>query len=143
MVLGTGIDIIQVSRVEKAILNGRHLFLKRVFTPREIEYCENKVHKYQHYAVRFAAKEASLKALGTGWQNGIEWTDIEVENTKSGKPKINLSGKAELIAREMTVINKLISLSHYNEYAVAQVIFESAKIFDVYNFNLNKDVNVK
>lgn len=115
-ILGTGIDIIEIKRIKKVIA-GNKAFLKRVFTAREIAYCEGKANKYQHYAVRFAAKEAILKALGS---KGIALIDISIRNTDSGKPEAVLSGKLKKMEKNIAV-----SLSHCNEYAVAQAIYSS------------------
>lgn len=113
-ILGTGIDIIEVKRIKKVIA-GNKAFLARVFTPGEIEYCEGKANKYQHYAVRFAAKEAVLKSLGS---KGIALKDIGIRNLDSGQPRAVLAGKLKKLEK-----NIVISLSHSNDYAVAQAIY--------------------
>ncbi len=115
-IIGTGIDIIETKRIKKVIA-GNKAFLKRVFTAREIAYCESKANKYQHYAVRFAAKEAILKALGS---KGIALIDISIKNLDSGKPEAVLSGQLHKLEK-----NIVVSLSHCNEYAVAQAIYSS------------------
>src|SRR2546423_14400401 len=91
---GIGTDIIECLRIAKMIERHGELFLGRVFTPHEIEYCSARKAATQHYAGRFAAKEAVLKALGTGWARGIHWQDIEVRNDVGGKPRIALGGGA-------------------------------------------------
>src|SRR5579864_8484485 len=98
MIVGLGVDIAEVNRVEAAI--GRHgaAFLQRVYTPREITYCEKRKNKFERYAARFAAKEAAMKALGTGWSLGVRWRDIEVTNAPGGKPTLNLEGVARQLA---------------------------------------------
>src|ERR1039458_3542940 len=94
MIYGIGTDIIEVSRIEKVM--GREIgFRDKIYTPGEIEYCETKKNKYQHYAARFSAKEAFLKAIGTGWRFGLRFADIDVYHDEYGKPLIRLSGKAE------------------------------------------------
>lgn len=124
MIQGIGIDIVEIERLRKAMKRGRERFVRRVFTNTEIDYCNNKL-KYQHFAVRFAAKEAFMKALGTGWQNGISWKDIETINNRLGKPNLNLFGKAKKLASEMKVRTIHVSLSYSENYAVAQVILEN------------------
>ncbi len=123
MILGTGIDIIEVARIEKAL--SRDIgFRDKIFTPVEIEYCESKKHKYENYAARFSAKEAMLKALGTGWRYGIRFADIEVWNDELGKPHIRLFGKAKELTGILSVSEIHVSLSHLKETATAIVIIE-------------------
>ena len=122
MIIKHGIDIVEVSRIQKAILKSDS-FLKKVFTQKEIEYCETKKQRrYQSYAARFAAKEALLKALGTGWSQGIAWTDIETLNDKFGKPDLFLYGKAKEIFESYGLGNISVSLSHTKEIAVGSVV---------------------
>src|ERR1700758_1611115 len=99
MIVGSGIDICEVDRIQTAIQSsyGRR-FVERVFTPLEIAYAESKANKFERYAARFAAKEAGMKALGTGWRGGLSWRDLEVANLPSGRPTLRLSGKAAEIA---------------------------------------------
>jgi holo-[acyl-carrier protein] synthase len=125
MIVGTGVDIVETGRIEEAI--GRHgnRFTKRLFTPAEIEYCEGFKNKAERYAARFAAKEAAFKALGTGWRAGVRWLDVEVTRLASGKPELRLTGAALERASAMRVARALVTLSHSDRYAVAQVIFES------------------
>lgn len=123
MIFGIGTDIIEVQRVGAVVAKGRD-FIERIFAQQEIEYCENKRHKNQHYAARFAAKEAFMKALGTGWSHGIGFNQIEVTHAASGQPEIILHGKALEIADEMEIVRIHISLSHLKEYAIATVILE-------------------
>ncbi|MBN1198199.1 MAG: holo-ACP synthase, partial [Bacteroidales bacterium] len=94
MIFGIGTDIIEVERIHK-VMERDIGFRKKIFTGKEIDYCESKKHKYQHYAARFSAKEAFLKAIGTGWRFGIRFADIEVTHDTLGKPGINLFGKAK------------------------------------------------
>ena len=125
MIVGTGVDIAEVDRIAAAI--GRHgeAFLRRVFTPSEIGYCERHRSKFERYAARFAAKEAAMKALGTGWRKGVRWVDIEVAREPSGKPTLRLSGEAKKFADALNVKNIALSLTHSGNTAFAQVIFES------------------
>src|ERR1035437_7637538 len=93
MIIGTGIDITDIEGIKTSFEQNKR-FVYRVFTAYEIEYCESKPFKYQHYSGRFAAKEAMMKALGTGWNNGISWKQIEVINNSNGKPEIVLHKEA-------------------------------------------------
>ena len=95
------------------------VFLQRVFTRREIEYCSSRKAATQHYAGRWAAKEAVLKVLGTGWARGIQWTDLEIQNEVSGAPVMKLSGKAAEIAKERGIQEVMVSISHCRAYATA------------------------
>ncbi len=92
-VIGVGTDIVEVLRIAQMIERHGELFLNRVFTPREIEYCSARRAATQHYAGRWAAKEAILKALGTGWARGIQWRDMEIRNDGAGKPSVALGGE--------------------------------------------------
>ena len=122
MVIGTGIDIVEIKRIEKALQ--KEAFAQRFFAQAEIAYCEaRKNAKYQSYAARFAGKEAFVKALGTGFRTG-ELTEISIENDELGCPQIILAGKYLEIANEKGVGKVHISLSHSQEYAVAQVVLE-------------------
>ena len=123
MIFGIGTDIIEVDRVEKMVARGRK-HLETIFTEREMEYCEIKVRKFEHYAARFAAKEAVLKALGTGWRDGLAFSDIEILNDDLGKPKISLQGKVKAFFDEQQIKQVSISLSHTKENAIAVVILE-------------------
>ena len=125
MIFGIGIDIIEVARIEKQISGESISFVKKVFTPKEIEYCEKKIkNKAQNYAARFAAKEAFFKAIGTGLRDGLSWKDIEIENDPQGKPDIVLTGKSKQWVADHQIRNIHISLSHLKELAVAIVIME-------------------
>jgi holo-[acyl-carrier protein] synthase len=126
MVLAHGIDMVQCSRVAEAIKkHGRH-FLDRVFTPTELDYCLGKKRRIEHLAGRFAAKEAVLKVLGTGWTSGINWTDVEIKNDPSGQPRASLSGRCREIAEEIGLGNIFVSISHIGTHAVASAIGTSA-----------------
>ncbi len=120
--IGIGTDIIEVARIGEMIEKHDELFLRRVYTPLEIEYCGGRKSALQHYAGRWAAKEAALKALGTGWSRGIKWTDMEVSNLMGGKPELRIHGVASEIATEMGIQEMQISISHCQSYAVAYVI---------------------
>jgi len=125
MIVGLGIDIAEIDRIEAAITRHGAPFLERLFTPREVAYCESHKGKYERYAARFAAKEAAMKALGTGWSRGVRWRDIEVTREPSGKPTLRLEGVAAQIAQRMGVRNISLSITHSGNLALAEVIFES------------------
>jgi holo-[acyl-carrier protein] synthase len=122
MIVGIGIDIIEISRVEEAIKRNGERFLERVFTQGERAYCEARKLSAMHYAGRFAAKEAAFKALGTGWSGNIRWTDVEVENNDSGAPCLKLHGAALERFQALGATHTHISISHSRDYAVANVI---------------------
>jgi len=122
MILGTGIDIVNIERIEKMMARWGDLFLGRVFTEREIVRCQKRNRPSECFAVRFAAKEAFLKALGEGLRNGIQWIDIEVENDSLGKPLLSLHRKAKKAFETRQIIKALLTLSHERPYAVAHVI---------------------
>ena len=124
MIVGIGIDISEPHRLEEAVGRYGRRFLERVFTPREIAYCESKRNKWERYAARFAAKEAAFKALGTGWRRGVRWQEAEVVNQPSGKPTLELTGKAREFAHRLGVQAISLSLTHSTQFALAQVIFE-------------------
>jgi len=121
MIFGHGVDIVDVKRIKKAV-EGNQRFLSRVFTETEIAYCNGRKECYASFAARFAAKEAFLKALGTGLTHGINLTDIEVNVRSGGEPCINLYNKAKdcFTERQFTQIN--LSMSHTNQQAIASVI---------------------
>jgi len=125
LIVGLGVDIAEVQRVQTAIERRGAPFLRRVYTPNEIEYCERFKNKFERYAGRFAAKEAAMKALGTGWSRGVRWVDIEVVREASGRPTIVLAGEASKIADRLGVKRISLSITHTKEQALAQVIFES------------------
>jgi holo-[acyl-carrier protein] synthase len=126
MIVGTGIDICEVHRIKQALSSAHGDRLKeRVFTPREIAYAERKANPFERFAARFAAKEAGMKALGTGWRGGIAWCDFEVSNLPSGRPTLLLHGKAKEIAARLGALNIALSLTHTSEQAMAMVILES------------------
>ncbi len=121
-ILGIGTDIVETLRIAQMIERHGELFLGRVFTPHEIEYCSVRKAATQHYAGRWAAKEAVLKALGTGWSRGINWRDIEVRNELGGRPHIVLDGGALDVSRRLGIQEVLISISHCRNYATAYAL---------------------
>ena len=125
MIVGMGVDIAEVDRIEAAILRHGQPFLERVFTEAERAYCERFKNKYERYAGRFAAKEAAMKALGTGWRRGVRWVDFEVVREAAGRPTILLDGVAKQIALQLGVRRISLSITHTAAVALAQVIFES------------------
>lgn len=125
MIVGTGIDIAEVPRVASAIARFGHRFLQRVYTESEICYCESKANRVERYAARFAAKEAAMKALGTGWNHGVRWRDVEVCRRPGGRPTIVFHGKAAEFAARIGAAHIALSLSHTAEQAIAQVILEN------------------
>ncbi|HTZ99256.1 MAG TPA: holo-ACP synthase [Candidatus Aquilonibacter sp.] len=125
MIVGLGLDIAEINRIEAAITRHGAPFLERLFTPREVAYCEKHKGRYERYAARFAAKEAAMKALGTGWSQCVRWRDIEVTREPSGKPTLRLEGAAAEIARRLGVKNISLTITHSGNLALAQVIFES------------------
>lgn len=122
MIVGTGIDIVEVFRIKDAINKWGANFLTKVFTDREIKYSTSKRFAPQHFAARFAAKEAVLKAFGVGRQFPLNWTHIEVFNDKEGKPIISFSGDALKLKKQKKVDEVVVSMSHSKNYAVANVI---------------------
>ncbi len=125
MIVGTGIDITEVARIEASISRFGRRFLERVFTPDEIRYCESKANKAERYAARFAAKEAAMKAIGTGWRLGVTWQDIEVRRAPGGRPTIALRGKAAGFFARLGGARAHLSLTHTGQFAMAQVLLES------------------
>ncbi len=121
MVKGIGVDIIEIARIRRSIDQSGDLFLDKVFTSREIAYCKARANAYQHYAARFAAKEAVSKALSTGWTGEFRWKDVEVMNEPSGQPRIAFSGK---LGETLSGISVFLSLSHSDSHVVAMVVIE-------------------
>jgi len=124
MIVATGIDLVEIARVQEALETHGERFRNRVFTEAETDYCERQARRFASYAARFAAKEAAMKALGTGWAGGVRWRDIEVTTNDSGAPAIGLSGRALEILAALGAQKVHVSLSHSDELAIAQVIFE-------------------
>lgn len=124
--MGSGVDLCEVARITKALESEHGQRLKeRVYTAREIAYAERRVNRYERFAARFAAKEAGMKALGTGWRGGVSWHDLEVVNLPSGRPTLLLHGRAAEIAGKLGVRNIALSLTHTAEQAMAVVTMES------------------
>ena len=125
MILGIGVDIVDVRRMERIIVRWQERFLRRIFTSNEIRYCNNKKNPAQRFATRFAAKEAMIKALFPRGIKGISYRDIEI-GQKEGRPIVNLEGEAKRQAKEMAVHNIHVMLSHDGNYGVANVIIEGS-----------------
>ena len=123
MIMGLGTDIVEIASLQKAMEQSNR-FAKRVFTEKEITYCESKPQKYQHYAARFAAKEAVMKALKTGWDKGVQWKQVEVINQSGGAPMIVPNGMAKELLDKMGATNIEVSLSHSEQYAIAVVCLQ-------------------
>ena len=121
-VSGIGTDIVECLRIRNMIERHADLFLTRVYTPQEIAYCSTRKASVEHYAGRWAAKEAVLKAIGTGWARGITWQDVEVRNDVSGAPKIALSGQVREECQRQGIADMLISISHCRSHATAFAI---------------------
>ena len=124
MIVGTGVDIVKIDRIEKVIKKWGDRFIDRVFTPDEKAFCFKRVRPYNAFALRFAAKEAFSKALGTGMRQGVFWRDIEVFHFKSGKPGLNICGTSLSICEKEGIASFHVSLSDEDEYGIAMVILE-------------------
>lgn len=125
MIVGTGVDIVEVPRVAAAIERFGKRFLERIYTGAEIRYCQSRRNSTERFAARFAAKEAALKALGTGWRQGIAWKEVEVRREPGGRPTVHFHGRAAEVAERLGMKHASLSLSHTAEQAIAQVILES------------------
>src|SRR3954464_16055364 len=124
-VLGIGVDLVENARIEHSLGRFGDRFLKRVFTPGEIEYSKSMKFPARHLAARFAAKEAVSKAFGTGIGKSMGWRDIDVQKKPSGEPFLVLTGGAEKLAKERNVKRSLITLSHTDHHAMAVIVLES------------------
>ncbi len=124
MIVGTGIDLAEVNRIQASIERYGDRFIKRIYTPGEIAYVERKANRFERYAARFAAKEAGMKAIGTGWRRGVTWQDFEVANLPSGQPTLKLHGKAAQYAAGLGVKRISLSLTHTAANGMAFVILE-------------------
>jgi holo-[acyl-carrier protein] synthase len=124
MIVGTGVDLAEVRRIRASIERFGTKFVDRIYTPAEIAYVERKANRFERYAARFAAKEAGMKAIGTGWRHGVKWQDFEVANLPSGKPTLRLHGVAATFARKLGVRNVALSITHTSELGMAHVILE-------------------
>ncbi len=120
MVIGIGIDIIEIDRIKQNVEKYGEKFLAKIYTPTEIEYCQSKASKYQHFAARFAAKEAVYKALATGWQEELSWQDIEISNKPTGMPIAKLKGKLKAFLSDNKDLK--ISISHSENYVTCVAI---------------------
>src|SRR5436309_3745229 len=124
MIVGTGVDITEVGRIQAAVKRFGDRFLKRVFTPAEARYCMAKPNAAERLAARFAAKEAGMKAIGTGLRHGITWQDVEVVRLPGQRPMLQFHGKAAEFAARLGCKRTHLSLSHTKEQAIAHVILE-------------------
>jgi holo-[acyl-carrier protein] synthase len=124
MILGIGLDIVEVSRIRSLLERHPERFKERAFTAAEVEFCEGCADAAVHYAARFAAKEAAAKALGTGFADGVSWRDIEVLREQSGAPRLALHGGAKRLSEEKRILRAHVTLTHTRETAAAQVILE-------------------
>jgi holo-[acyl-carrier protein] synthase len=125
VIVGIGIDLAEVERIRKTIERYGQRFTGRIYTRAETAYVERKANRYERYAARFAAKEAGMKAIGTGWKRGVRWQDFEVQNLPSGRPTLQFHGVAAQIADSLGVRNVALSLTHTAETGMAIVILES------------------
>lgn len=123
-IVGHGVDIVEVRRIERLLSEHGERFLSRVFTPTERAYARGRARSAEHLAARFAAKEAVFKALGTGWGRGVSWSEVGVEHDAEGRPTLVLTGRAAQVARDRGADRWWISLSHTRGSALASVIAE-------------------
>ena len=121
-IVGIGTDIVECLRIGRMVEQHGELFLNRVYTEREVRYCQGRKRAVEHFAGRWAAKEAILKCLGSGWRKGLCWTDIEVRNDPSGKPVVLLCGAAKESAQQLRITDILLSISHCRAYATAHAV---------------------
>jgi holo-[acyl-carrier protein] synthase len=125
MIVGSGIDLVEIERIQKAVDRHGERFLNRVFRKEEQAYCLRKRNSAESFAARFAAKEAAAKALGTGISHGVSWLEIEVVREPSGRPTLQFHGRAAVRAGHMGAVNSNLSLTHSTGLAVASVVLES------------------
>ncbi len=128
MIVGIGVDIVEVDRIGGIIARHGDRFLRRIFSEKEVLYCRRCAHPEQRFAARFAAKEAVLKALGVGWQKGASFRDVEVRTNELGAPTVELGGRTREISCQLGVERVLVSLSHDRTYAVAHVVAEGRRL---------------
>ncbi len=124
MILSIGIDVVEIERIERAVGRLGDRFLDRIFTPAEREYCDARGARFVHYAGRFAAKEAAMKALGTGWAEGVAWREIEILPSVGGPPQLSITGTARERYDALGATRALLTISHTHAVAIAQVLFE-------------------
>jgi len=125
VILGAGIDLVEIARVADALARRGERFAARVYTAAERSACGRSAHPERQFALRFAAKEAGMKALGTGWNHGVRWQDVEVSRQPGGRPTLIFHGKAAAFATRLGAAHVALSLSHTAEQAIAQVILET------------------
>jgi holo-[acyl-carrier protein] synthase len=123
-IIGIGTDIVECLRIAQMIERHGELFIQRVYTQHEIQYCQSRKQATQHFAGRWAAKEAVLKALGTGWRRGISWRDVEIRNEPGGAPTVALRGGARDVVENLGIARMLISISHCRSHATAYALAE-------------------
>jgi holo-[acyl-carrier protein] synthase len=121
-IIGIGTDITECLRIARMIERHGELFINRVYTPEEIRYCQNRKQSTQHFTGRWAAKEAILKALGTGWRRGISWSDVEVRNEPGGRPVVGVRGGVKELVEQLGVVQLLVSISHCRTHATAYAL---------------------
>ena len=124
MIYGIGVDIVSIPRIERMLDRWGSFFTRRVYTPAEITFCENRSNPGQHFALRWAAKEAMVKALGLGLRGGIKWTDIEVVNDPFGRPSLKVHNQAKGFLADRNIKTAFVSISHEKDYGIAQVVLE-------------------
>ncbi len=124
MIIGIGTDIIEIERIERSVARYGASFLRRVYTPLEIAYCERKKNSAESFAARFAAKEAGAKALGTGISRGVNWREFEVRRAPGQRPELHLSGRAAEVAQTLGIRRLALSLTHSRREAMAVVVAE-------------------
>jgi holo-[acyl-carrier protein] synthase len=125
MIVGIGVDLVEVGRIERAVRRYGDRFVGRVFTDREADYCRAGPHPEQRFAARFAAKEAALKALGVGWSQGVKFVEAEVSNNELGAPAVTFSGRALALSRKLGVGRVHVTMTHHRDFAIAQVVLEA------------------
>lgn len=124
MIIGVGVDLAEVDRIREAIERYGGRFIERIYTAAEIAYVESKANRHERYAARFAAKEAGMKAIGTGWRRGVRWQDFEVTNLPTGQPTLDFHGAAASFASAMGVRHVALSMTHTAAQAMAIVLLE-------------------
>jgi len=125
MIVGIGVDLVEVPRIRRAIEEHGDRFIRRVFTDAETDYCRQCAHPEQRFATRFAAKEAALKALGVGWAEGLEFAEVEVVTNARGAPSVVFTGRALELARSLGAERIHVSMTHHHDFAIAEVVLES------------------
>jgi len=127
MIVGIGVDLVEVGRIERAVRRYGDRFVRRIFTDREADYCRSGPRPEERFATRFAAKEAALKALGVGWSQGVRFVEAEVSNNELGAPFVTFSGRALELSRRLGVQRVHVSMTHHRDFAIAQVVLEGGK----------------